>query len=213
MVERLLAAGRDVLVTDGYDAFTTNRVATRAGVSPGSLYQYFPDKGAIVEAVADRWLDELAERVAASLTDHLGAPGPVLVRGTLEALLDALEDDPELLRVVATELPLSRYRDRRQALRRRVADIATAGLAGPSGARRPDPATAAWVLVVAVEALSMQWVLEPPAPRRGESVEEQRSRIIDELTDLCLGYLLGQPSAAAPTGSRVAPRSEDRENV
>jgi len=38
MVQRLLEAARAVLVRDGYDGFSTNRVAAEAGVSPGSLY-------------------------------------------------------------------------------------------------------------------------------------------------------------------------------
>ena len=48
MVERIVEAARVVLVRDGYEAFTTNRVADEAEVSPGSLYQYLPDKSALV---------------------------------------------------------------------------------------------------------------------------------------------------------------------
>ena len=121
MVERIVAAGRAVLAEDGYDACSTNRIAARAGVSPGSIYQYFPDKAAIVAAVIEGWSDETAERVAASLADRVGEPGGIgMVRATIEALLSALEADPELLRVVSEELPLAQHKDRRTALERRV---------------------------------------------------------------------------------------------
>ena len=201
MVERILAAGREVLVDDGYDAFTTNRVATRAGISPGSLYQYFSDKVAIVEAVTDRWTEEVSERVAASLTERLGVTGRPMVRGVVDGLLAAVESDPELLRVVTTELPGSRYRARRQALRRRIAEVTTAALAG-RGTRRPDAATSGWLLVVALEALAVQWVLEPPPARAGETPADQRDRIVEELTDLCLAYLA---SAGTPASSVETP--------
>jgi AcrR family transcriptional regulator len=66
---RLLDAAEELLVTEGPQALTTTRVAAAAGVSVGSLYQYLPDKEAIVEALAGRYLaefealmDELAER-------------------------------------------------------------------------------------------------------------------------------------------------------
>ena len=61
-VEAIVDAGARVLAEDGWAAFTTNRVAERAGASIGSLYQYFPDKLSLVEAIRRRHLDDcLAE--------------------------------------------------------------------------------------------------------------------------------------------------------
>ena len=47
MVEVLVQAGRQVLAKEGYDGFSTNRVAEAAGVSPGSLYQYLDRKSVV----------------------------------------------------------------------------------------------------------------------------------------------------------------------
>ncbi len=47
MVDRILDAGQEMLIAHGYDGASTNRIATAAGISPGSLYQYFPNKDAI----------------------------------------------------------------------------------------------------------------------------------------------------------------------
>ena len=52
-VEAILTATAHILTEDGYDRLTTNRVAERAGVSIGSLYQYFPHKDALIFALAD----------------------------------------------------------------------------------------------------------------------------------------------------------------
>lgn len=183
MVERIIAAGREVLVSDGYDAFSTNRVASRAGVSPGSLYQYFPDKGSILDVVIDRYWDEVAEQVARSLGDRVSETGPTLVRSTTEALVEALESNRELLGVVARELPLQLNGDRLRALERQVHGLASALLAArPEGMRRPSPQSAAWVLLMAVQNVAMRWVLDQPA-------DISREELVDEMEALVLGYL------------------------
>jgi AcrR family transcriptional regulator len=63
-LQRLLDAADELVATEGASALTTTRVATAAGVSIGSLYQYLPDKGAIIEALARRYLDEFEELMA-----------------------------------------------------------------------------------------------------------------------------------------------------
>jgi AcrR family transcriptional regulator len=55
-LRRLLDAAEDLLANEGAEALTTTRVAEAAGVSVGSLYQYLPNKGAIVQALARRYL-------------------------------------------------------------------------------------------------------------------------------------------------------------
>src|SRR5262245_46904842 len=61
-VDHLLNVAAQVFEEVGYEAATTNAIAARAGVSIGSLYQFFPNKDAILDALMDRYLDEL-ERV------------------------------------------------------------------------------------------------------------------------------------------------------
>ncbi|MCL2430307.1 MAG: TetR/AcrR family transcriptional regulator, partial [Alphaproteobacteria bacterium] len=60
-VDALLEATARVLVKEGYDRASTNRIAEVAGVSIGSLYQYFPSKEALVAAVIDRHTQETME--------------------------------------------------------------------------------------------------------------------------------------------------------
>jgi AcrR family transcriptional regulator len=67
----VLDSAEEILATAGVEALTTTRIAGEANVAVGSLYQYFPDKRAIVDALAARYLeefeglmDEMAERAA-----------------------------------------------------------------------------------------------------------------------------------------------------
>lgn len=62
MVTRLLDATAATLAERGLDHTTTNHIAERAGVSIGSLYQYFPDKNALVEALLERMAEEASAR-------------------------------------------------------------------------------------------------------------------------------------------------------
>jgi AcrR family transcriptional regulator len=57
-IARLLDAAEGILAREGADALGTSRIAHEAGISVGSLYQYFPDRGAIIDALARRYMDE-----------------------------------------------------------------------------------------------------------------------------------------------------------
>jgi AcrR family transcriptional regulator len=68
LVARALDAADRLLAEEGGDALSTTRIAQAAGVSVGSLYQYFPDTGAIVTALAARYMDAFEELMAAIVT-------------------------------------------------------------------------------------------------------------------------------------------------
>lgn len=186
MVEQLVEAGRKVLAKEGYDLFSTNRVAEAACVSPGSLYQYFPNKFALLDVIRDRYWDDVASRVAASLADRAGDLGPTTIRDTADALLTALEADTALLRIISYELPIAQIRDRRTALEQRVGELLTVTLrAHPHLSQRPDPSAAAWVVVLALENLTVRWVLDQP--------RIPRDSLLDEIEALVGGYARTRP--------------------
>ena len=60
-IDTILEATARVLMKDGYDRASTNRIAAAAGVSIGSLYQYFPSKEALVAAVSERHSREVLQ--------------------------------------------------------------------------------------------------------------------------------------------------------
>src|SRR4051812_42111676 len=63
-VERMLDAAAGLLDEVGHEGLTTSGIAARAGVSVGSLYQFFPDKHAIVAALARRAFERFTARLA-----------------------------------------------------------------------------------------------------------------------------------------------------
>ncbi|WUH99194.1 TetR family transcriptional regulator [Spirillospora sp. NBC_00431] len=68
-VQRMLDACAEILDEDGYDGLTTTRIAQRADVAIGSVYQFFPDKRAVAQALAVRNLEVFGERVSARLSE------------------------------------------------------------------------------------------------------------------------------------------------
>src|SRR5580658_5824215 len=73
-VEAVLDAVVRLLKRDGSKAITTNRIAEAAGVSIGSVYQYFPDKRAIFAALHDRHAEAMARLVDGALVTHAASP-------------------------------------------------------------------------------------------------------------------------------------------
>src|SRR5262245_61528607 len=100
-VDALLSATARVLVRDGYDRASTNRIAEAAGVSIGSLYQYFPSKEALVGALVERELEEQCRVVAEKLGEVVDAPLDVAVRKLVEATVLAHRVHPKLHKVIS----------------------------------------------------------------------------------------------------------------
>src|ERR1700761_5273643 len=73
-VERMLEACATLIDEVGYDGVTTTLIAERAGVAVGSLYQFFPDKRAVVQALTtrnlDRFMESIGQRLASVTLEH-----------------------------------------------------------------------------------------------------------------------------------------------
>ncbi|MDQ0993568.1 TetR/AcrR family transcriptional regulator [Streptomyces sp. V3I7] len=185
MVDRILTAGREILLERGYERTSTSRIAKRAGISPGSLYQYFPDKEAILAQVLDRYVEQVHRRITDAFMANLTAADPV--RRTIASLLDALEVEAPLLRVVYEQLPRTINRQRADFVRRVEDLVATALLFQDTPTTRPT-APIAWILVRTIEAVTVGYVLDPSPI--------SRDTVIDELTRLVTGYV-GQGASSA----------------
>jgi AcrR family transcriptional regulator len=88
-VDAILAATIQVLLAAGHDRLTTTRVAARAGVSVGTLYQYFPNKQALLRAVLERHLGEVVSAVERACGENHGNPLDQMASGLVNAFLDA----------------------------------------------------------------------------------------------------------------------------
>ncbi len=108
-VEAVVEAGARILSKQGWSGFTTNKVAEAAGVSIGSLYQYFPDKLSLVDAIRRRHIDDSLDAVRSALAE---TESRVEFVETLVAnLIEAHSLHPGLHRVLLDEVPgLEAYR-------------------------------------------------------------------------------------------------------
>ena len=102
-VEVIVRAGARVLGDRGWAGFTTNEVAVVAGVSIGSLYQYFPDKLALIDAIRRRHLDDVLAVMRGLGKD--GQPLDRLVDDLVCGMIAAHSIHPALHRVLLDEVP------------------------------------------------------------------------------------------------------------
>ena len=106
-IQAVLAAAEDLFASDGYEATTTNAIAARAQTSIGSLYQFFPNKGAIVQALADRYLAQIRRIQAQAFSvDALTMPLDAWI-GRIVDLLGELEATNPGFKALYCDLPPS----------------------------------------------------------------------------------------------------------
>ena len=101
-MEAILEAAARILDRQGWGRFTTNAVAEVAGVSIGSLYQYFPNKLALVEAILRRHFDDVlsALRFADEQASRIER-----IKGLVSGMITAHSNHPSLHRVLLEEVP------------------------------------------------------------------------------------------------------------
>lgn len=182
-VETILAATARVLVKKGFDGLTTNSVADAAGVSIGSLYQYFPSKEALVAALIEQHIDQMNAAILTELTRVAQLPMAQAVRAVIELTIHAHSIEPELHRVLTEQVPrvgrLARLAEADSICRRMVAGVLAARKHELAIA---DPDTAAFVLVASIEAITHRAALFAPERLRDP-------RLIDEAVALVTRYL------------------------
>ena len=99
-VSAIFEATIQVLVSDGPRRLTTTRVAERAGVSVGSMYQYFPHKQALFYALNERYLVRLAERIETTCLAQHGAALADMVEALVKTYWVAKTERPEVTRAL-----------------------------------------------------------------------------------------------------------------
>jgi AcrR family transcriptional regulator len=177
-VEAVLDSVARVLRQDGVDAITTNRIAQVAGVSIGSVYQYFPNKRAIFAALHQRHIEEIDRLVETQLVENAASSLEGLIRAMVEAMVDAQATDPELYELLLTQVPHRADGTRDFAVRLHGAFR----LAICSRVRKlkagPDLDKVVFVVTHMVEALSHGAVLRRPAGVSLAVAKEEAARAV-----------------------------------
>lgn len=103
-VDAILQATARILVGEGYKGLNTNRVAEVAGVSIGSLYQYFPNKEALVLALIEQHHAKLIKLLAGMSMEAIQLPLHDAIRQFIHSLIEATMIDAELHRAFVTDV-------------------------------------------------------------------------------------------------------------
>lgn len=104
-VEAMLDAVVMLLKRGGISAITTNRIAETAGVSIGSVYQYFPNKRAIFIALHERHIGAVDIVIQRKITESAGQPLDHLVASLIDGMIEVHASDPELAILLDSEVP------------------------------------------------------------------------------------------------------------
>ena len=207
-VNAILEATIQVLEREGLDAATTTRIAEVAGVSVGTLYQYFSHRDAILDALQDREFElaiALMEEVLSQ--GNLDKTGRETVTAAVRGLAKLYARAPGLHRVLAMEGLRVAKTERVHAFDLRVIAIVRHFMSATRApTRRSNVDAAAFVVFQSVRATMLASLLERPA-----GLDERI--LVDEVVDLVLRYLVSdepEPARAGPIDepapARVAPR-------
>jgi AcrR family transcriptional regulator len=185
-VDALVEATARILIKEGYDRASTNRIAEVAGVSIGSLYQYFPSKEALVAAVIDRHTQEISKVTRNALVKLAARPIEAAAREFVSIAIDAHRVNPRLHGVLAEQIPrVGRLENIEANIREGYALVRGYLEAHRDEIDVADLDLAAFVLVTVVEALTHAAVLRRPDILTGEKARH----FIDDITGLVVRYL------------------------
>jgi len=185
-VDALVEATARILVREGFDKASTNRIAQEAGVSIGSLYQYYPSKEALVVALIDRHNREIMQVVRGTLAEVAAQPVEEAVRTLVAVAIRAHRIDPKLHRVLTEQIPRTGRLEKVEAFNREIYALFRAFLEDHRDELRTvDLGLAAFVCVTSIEALTHTAVLH-----RSEILSDDGVGVlVDEATRLVVRYL------------------------
>ena len=174
-VDAIIVAASQVLIAFGYERMTTARVAQRAGVSVGSLYQYFPNKEALVAALIDKHSEELVDTVRDTLERHSHATLGECVRAAIDATIAAHRLDPRLHKILHEQIPRVGQLGRAMRANADITRELERSLRAHADELHPgvDPALAAIVVDTVLDAIAHKSVLERNTPLAGATAAHE----------------------------------------
>lgn len=186
-VAAILEATRRVLVQHGYAGSSVSEIARLAGVSIGSLYQYFPSKEALVMALSQQHSAAMQQVFRDRIAAARELPLRAAIRLIIQTEVEALQADPALYRVLFEEVPRFGDPDHIVSVQAQVIDLIREELvrrAGPLPVADADQV--AFLLVYALDG-----VVQAALQRRPELLRSPA--FLEHCTDLVVRYL--QPAA------------------
>ena len=178
-VDAIITAAAHILIERGYEGATTGRIAERAGVSIGSLYQYFPNKEALVAALIEGHANEIVSVIEAALDDPALATVADGIRALIKAGMVAHRIDPALHKILNEQVPRVGRLAKAMDTSRRITKAIERFLRAHADELDPgcDPAVAAVVVETTVEALAHKALAERRAMLTNGRLERETFRL------------------------------------
>lgn len=184
-VAAILDATTHILTAEGYDNATTNRIAERAGISIGSLYQYFPNKESLMAALMEQHSNDIAAVVESKLQQLFDVPPAVAVPELIRAVMAAHAINPCLHHVLSEEIPRSERPPHMQTADARITALLRAYLTRWRDCIYPQHLDmTVFIVSRTVESLCHSAVIEHPSFVRNSQFDQ-------EVSTLLLRYLTG----------------------
>ena len=188
-VEDILEAAAQLLVAEGRDALTTTRVAERAGVSVGTLYQYFADLDTLLAKLVEQHLQRERDAMTAALHAGSSMPLPQLLDRLVDAFTGVFAEHPELSGALYSEIRRASWRPELDELGQDTTHVIAHLLHQRADeVRVSDPSLAAFVLVNAIDALVQRAAAQRPEDVRSGAVAREAKQTARR-------YLLVDPTA------------------
>lgn len=185
-VSALVEAAARILVREGYDKANTNRIAEVAGVSIGSLYQYFPSKEAVIVAVIARHNAEVMDAVQKELAAAFDAPVRRAISRLVRIAVKAHHVDPNLHRVLSEQIPRMGPLEKVEGFNRNYFTLFKAFLERHRDEIQVrDLDLASFICVTAIEALAHNAVLHEKI-----ASDSAVNALVRDTERLIIGYLL-----------------------
>jgi AcrR family transcriptional regulator len=178
-IEAILAAAAQILVRNGIEAATTNHIAERAGVSVGTLYQYFPSKEAVIFALVERHIQKMQRQLEEMIVERGDGPLEETVPAYVKAMFAAHRVEPKLHRVFSEQLPKLAGREALQRWSEETEQMIRGVLERHRERLRPrDLELAAFLLLHAVDAITHAAVILRPRYLEREALAEEVSELV-----------------------------------
>ena len=193
-VQAILDATARILVAGGYDRASTNRIALAAGVSIGSLYQYFPSKEALVASLVERHIDQMTAVIHKKLAELEHADITTAAREIVGAMLDAHLVDPKLHKVLMEQVPRTGRLEKVLGVEQQIEALVKMYLyarAAKGEIRCKNLDVAAFVLCNTVEGVTHAAMLQHTVRSAGANALAAlpRDALVAELSDMLVRYV------------------------
>ncbi|HEY6879993.1 MAG TPA: TetR/AcrR family transcriptional regulator [Polyangiales bacterium] len=178
-VETILQGAIRVLIKKGYEGTTTTAIAERAGVSVGSVYQYFPNKESIVARLVERHAHDIVACIEAAAEQVADARPEEALRAMIRAAIEAHRIHPALHKVLSEQVPrVGRMKTAMDTSKRITAIVAAYLVRHRHLLGHRDPQRTAFVIETVVEALTHRAVIERPEELDDGVIEAEAMELV-----------------------------------